>query len=141
MEASRWCYYHFFQLPLPKDSKKKKKKFGHWSLRIGGKKMFIQRFSFKNVKNFFCCGDFTPLLSKSFQIWDHFFPLLLRKDFENLKSLETGLWEVKRSEKHRYQKKSCSVRQNSPKNKHFFLQRFYTLFFVKFIKSETTSFH
>ena len=31
----------------------------------------------------------------SFQIWDHFFPLLFPKDSENLKSLDIGLWEVR----------------------------------------------
>ena len=33
-------------------------------------------------------------MSKSFQIWDQFFPLLSPKDSENLKSLDIGLWEV-----------------------------------------------
>ena len=33
-------------------------------------------------------------MSKSFQIWDHFFPLLLPKDSENLKSLDIWLQEV-----------------------------------------------
>ena len=33
-------------------------------------------------------------MSKSFQIWDHFFPLLFPKDSKNLKSLDIGLREV-----------------------------------------------
>ena len=43
---------------------------------------------------FFLHGDFTPFMSKSAQIWDHFFPLLFPKDSENPKSLDIGLWEV-----------------------------------------------
>ena len=42
----------------------------------------------------FLCGNFTPFISKSFQIWDHFFPLLFLKDSENLRILDDGLWEV-----------------------------------------------
>ena len=45
-------------------------------------------------KNFFCQGDFTPFMSKSLQIWDHFFPLLFSMDSENLKHLDIGLQEV-----------------------------------------------
>ena len=45
-------------------------------------------------KTFFLRGNFTPFISKSFQIWDHFFPLLFPKYSENLKSLDIGLWEV-----------------------------------------------
>ena len=39
-------------------------------------------------KNFVLRSDFTPFMSKSFQIWDHFFALLLLKDSEYLKSLD-----------------------------------------------------
>ena len=45
-------------------------------------------------RNFFRNCNFSPFMSKSFQIWDHFFPLLFPKDFKNLKSLDIGLWEV-----------------------------------------------
>ena len=51
-----------------------------------------------------------PFISKSFQIWDHFFWLLFPKDSENVKGLDIELWEggggktIKQSEKHRYQK-------------------------------------
>ena len=48
----------------------------------------------KICKNLFRRGDFTPFMRKSFQIWDHFFPLLFPKDSENLKSLDIGLREV-----------------------------------------------
>ena len=48
----------------------------------------------KSVKNFFRRGDFTPFMSKSFPIWDNFFPLFFPKNSENLKSLVIGLWEV-----------------------------------------------
>ena len=40
------------------------------------------------------CGNFTPFMSKSIQIWDHFLPLVFPKDSENLKSLDIGLLEV-----------------------------------------------
>ena len=38
-------------------------------------------------------GDFTPFMSKSFQIWDPFFSLLSSNDSEYLKSLYIGLQE------------------------------------------------
>ena len=44
--------------------------------------------------NIFGGGHFTPFISKSFQILDHFFPILFPKDSENLTSLDIGLWEV-----------------------------------------------
>ena len=42
-------------------------------------------------KKLFGRGNFTTIMSKSFQICDHFFPSLFFKDFENLKSLDIGL--------------------------------------------------
>ena len=42
----------------------------------------------------FLRGDFTPFMSKSFQIWDHFFPLHFPKDSENLKKISIWLWET-----------------------------------------------
>ena len=39
-------------------------------------------------------GDFTPFTSKSFQIRDHFFALLLPKDCTSLKILDIQPWEV-----------------------------------------------
>ena len=48
----------------------------------------------KSVKNFFCLSDFTPFMSKSRQILDHFFQLLFPKDSKNLTSLDIGLQEV-----------------------------------------------
>ena len=45
-------------------------------------------------KKLFLRGDFTPFMSKSFQIWDHFFPLFLHKDSKYLKSWDIGHWEV-----------------------------------------------
>ena len=38
--------------------------------------------------------DFTLFMSKSIQIWDHFFLLLFPKDFKYLKSLNIELFEV-----------------------------------------------
>ena len=61
-------------------------------------------------------------MSKSFQVWDHFFPLLFPKDSLNLKCLDIELREgggqmtVKRCVKQWVPKKSCSVRQHLPKN-------------------------
>ena len=52
----------------------------------------IRQIRWKN--NFFLCSDFTPFMSKSFQIWNHFLPILLLKDSEYLGSLDIGLWEV-----------------------------------------------
>ena len=37
---------------------------------------------------------FTPFISKSFQIWDYFFPLLFPKGSESLKFVDIRLWEV-----------------------------------------------
>ena len=38
--------------------------------------------------------NFTPFMSKSCQIRDHFFPLTFPKNYKNLKSLDIGLWNV-----------------------------------------------
>ena len=91
-----------------------------------GKKMFKRSEQTKKKKickkkNFFCHGNFTPFISKSCQIWDHFFPLLLPKDSKNLKRLDIGLWGVGAKRllsgvRTPTPKKSWSVRQNSPKN-------------------------
>ena len=99
------------------------KKFGHLTLGSGGKNTIKQSEQMKKIskklflmrqfyticeqkssnlkppniihkKNFFCRGNFTPLLSKKVQIWDNFFPLLFFKDSKYIKSLDIGLWEV-----------------------------------------------
>ena len=57
------------------------------------KKILLVRQSLPK-KNFFLCGNLTPFICKSFQIWDNFFPFLFPKDFGNLKSFNIGLWEV-----------------------------------------------
>ena len=44
-------------------------------------------------KNFVLRSDFTPFMSKSFQIWDHFFLLLLLKDSEYFKK-KFGHWTL-----------------------------------------------
>ena len=101
------------------------KKFGHLTLGSGGKKTFkrTEQMQKKICKNFFCSGDFLPFMSKSFQIWDHFititFPQWFRKSkmFGHWTMGSGGKKTVKQSKKHRYQKKSCSVRQNSCQNK------------------------
>ena len=43
---------------------------------------------------FFLRGDFTPFISKSFQIGNHFLPLLFPNDSKSLKSLNIRLREV-----------------------------------------------
>ena len=47
-----------------------------------------------NLLILFSCGDFTPFISQKFQMWDHFFPLLLPNDSKSLKNLDIRLWEV-----------------------------------------------
>ena len=67
-----------------------------WPMRIEApipKKILLCKAKFSK-KKLFLRGDFTPFISKSFQIWDRFFPLLFPKDSENLKSLDIGLWEM-----------------------------------------------
>ena len=49
---------------------------------------------YSKKKNLFLRGDFTPFMTKSFQIQDHFFPLLFPKDSEKQKSFYIGFWEV-----------------------------------------------
>ena len=39
-------------------------------------------------------NDFTSFISKSFQIWNQFFPLLFLKDSKNLRSLDIGSREM-----------------------------------------------
>ena len=78
----------------------------------------------KYFKIFFRRGNFTPFMSKIFQILDHFFPLLFPKGSKNQKSLDIRLWEVGAKRplngvRNNDTKKSCSVRQNLPKNKLF----------------------
>ena len=81
-------------------------------------------------------GDFTPFMSNSFQIWDHFFPLLLPKDSKNLKILDIGfreVWEKRRLNGVNKQKKSV--------NQTFLAAAILDHFWAKVFKSETTSFH
>ena len=104
---------------------RKSKKFEHWTWGSGGKNTFNLSEQMREEKkckiNFFCRANFTPFMSNSFQIWDHFFPFLSPKDSENPKvcTLDFRKWGqkiVKMSDKHQYQKKSCLVRQNLPEN-------------------------
>ena len=68
---------------------------------------------------FVLCGDFTPFMSNSFQIRDHFIPLPFPKDSENLKSLDIGLSEV--GAKRRFN----GVKKCKKFVKNFFCQTFY----------------
>ena len=45
-------------------------------------------------KTNFLRGNFTPFIRKSFQIWDHFFPLLFPKDSKSLKWTSGGRQKV-----------------------------------------------
>ena len=67
-----------------------------WTLESGGKKTFKRSEQMKKIckKNLFRSGNFTPFMSNSFQIGDHFFSLLFPKYSEDLKSLDIGLLEV-----------------------------------------------
>ena len=94
----------------------KSKKFGHWTLGSGGKKLFKrgeQMIFFS--KKLFCRCNFTTIMSKRFQIWDHFLSLLFPEDFKNLKSLHIGLWETRAKRplkrvRNLNTRKSCLVR-------------------------------
>ena len=82
--------FHYFS---PKDSENLK------SLDIGLREVGVKRRlngvnkwrRKKYVNKLFCRCDFTPFMNRSFQIWDHFFPLLFPKDYESLKSLHIRL--------------------------------------------------
>ena len=52
------------------------------------------KFAKEKEKKLFLGGDFTPFISKSFQIWPISFHYLFPKDSENIKSLDIGLWEA-----------------------------------------------
>ena len=89
------------------------KDFGLWE--VGAKRRLngVNKWK-KTVKNLFCRGNISTFMSKNFKIWDHFFPLLFPKDSENLICLDIGLRDY--GVKNTNTKKSCSVRQNLPKN-------------------------
>ena len=91
---------HFFPLLLPKDSGNLKS-LDFRLLEMGAKRPLNRvRNILLSMPKFapklpFLRGDFTPCINKSFQIWDHFFPLLVPKDYESLKMLDirrTALW-------------------------------------------------
>ena len=84
-------------------------------------------------------------MRKSFQIWDHFFPLLFSKNSENLKSFDIGLWEEDAKRplnlvRNTNTKKILLSKAIYPKNK-IFLHGDFPPLLVKILKSETTSFH
>ena len=68
--------------------------------------------------------DFTPFISKSYQIWDYFFLLIVLKDSKNLKSFDIGFWEV--GAKIRLNRVNKWRRRKTKKN--FLLWRFYTFY-------------
>ena len=90
-----------------------------WIVAPNTNKILLVRPNSLKKKKIILGGNLTLFMSKSFQIWDHFFPLLFTKDSENLKSLDIGLWKVgvKRPVnrvRNTVTKISCSVRQNLP---------------------------
>ena len=114
----------------------KSKKFGHWTLRSGDRKTFKwseqMNKNLKKKKKKKIRGYFTPFMSKSFKIWDHFFPLLFPKDSKNLIGLDIGLWEVgaKRSlngVRNTYAKKILFSKAEFAQIQTFFARQFYTL--------------
>ena len=69
--------------------------------------------------------------------WDRFFPLVLPKDLENLKSLDIGLWEVGAQRRLNWVNKG---RIKNPLKKNFGAAIF-DHFWAKMFRSETTSFN
>ena len=97
---------HFFLLFLPKDSN------FFWILDLGkwGKKDRLTECTNEKKINFFC----TLFFSKSFQIWDHYYPLLFPQYSKNLKRFHIGHQEVGaklplKVVRNTNTKKSCSV--------------------------------
>ena len=58
------------------------------------KKILLSKAKFAQKQYFFGAAIFTPFISKSFQIWDHFFSLLFPKDSESLKILDIQFQKV-----------------------------------------------
>ena len=119
----------------------KSKKFGHWTSGSEGKKTVIRsekhRYQEKSCsvrqnlqkKNIFWRGDFKPFICKSFQIWDHFLPLLFPKDSESLKIWDIRLREV--GAKRRLNSTSKVNTQKSPISQGRGLQLFNTSLTLK----------
>ena len=94
---------HFFSWFFPKDSKILKcldigfREVGAKILLNGvrntdTKKILLSKAKFaQNL--YFLRNNLTPFKSKSFQIWDHFFPLFSPKDSKSLNVLDIRLWE------------------------------------------------
>ena len=94
MSKQSQIWYHFFSLLFPRDSENLKS-LDIWLWEVGAKRFLKGMNNWKKIcKTFFHRSNFSPFMSKSFQLWDPFFPLLFLKDSENLKSLDIGLWEV-----------------------------------------------
>ena len=100
-------------------------------------KTLLVRQNSMNKKLFLRC-NLIPFMNKSFQIWDHFFPIVFHKDSKNLNSLDIGLWEVG--------VKRCLNRVNKwwgeIRKKNFFsVAAILHPLWAKVVKSETPSFH
>ena len=103
----------------------KSKKVGHWTSPSGGNKTFKRseqrkkkiRKKLSSLRQFYTLfeqvfSNLRPLLSITFPQKFH-----KPKKFGHWTSGSGGKKAVKRSEKHGYQKKSCSVRQSKKNNK------------------------
>ena len=96
--------------------------------------LLVRQNSPKN--DLFLCGNFTPFISKSFQIWDHFFPLLFHKNSKNLKSLDIWLREVGAKKRLNGVNKWKKINKKT-----FFAAAISHPLWAKVFKCETTSFH
>ena len=77
-------------------------------------------------------GNLPRFMSKSFQIWDHFFPLIFHKDSKNLESLDFRKWGQKTFKQSEQIKKSVN---------YFFVPAILDHFWANMFKSETKYFN
>ena len=140
MRKSIQIWDHFIPLVFPRDSE------NITSLDIGLREVGAKRRlngvnKGKKIrkKNFFCCGNFRPFLSKNVQIWDQFFPKLFPKDSESLKSLYIQLQEVGAKRGLNGTSKVNKWRRKKSV-KTFFNAVILDHFWTKMFKSETISF-
>ena len=125
MSKSLLIWDHFHSLLFPNDSENLKsldiglqevgsKRQVNWVRNADTKKSCSLRQSLSKNK-LFLPGIFTPLFGKSFQIWEHFFPLLFTKDSKSLKILD--IWLQKLGAKRRLDGTS-KVNTHTGKHKH-----------------------
>ena len=133
-------FFHYFSPRIPKIWKV-------WTLNIGrwGQKDEVNKWRKKSVAIKSPRGCYT-LYEQKFSNLRQLLSITLPQGFWKFKKFvhwtsRSGVKKmVKHSEKHRFKKKSCSVRQNLPTNNFFFRAMLHPLK-VKVFKSETTSFN